>query len=108
MAAQRWAWTLTLKIVSHASSVVDRVGADADAGVGEEEVDRAERVLGGADQLDVAGLGADVGDRRRRAPLAELGGRRPSAPAEVGEQRRSRPPAWKRRASAAPIPPRLR
>ena len=37
------------------------VGATADAGVGEEQVDRSERRLGLLDQRDVAGLGRDVG-----------------------------------------------
>ena len=46
-----------------------------DAGVGEEQVDRAERLLGRRDQLLVAGLGADVGgdaDRAAGPGLVEL------------------------------------
>ena len=44
-----------------------QVGADGDAGVGEEQVDRTERRLGGVDQIDVAPLGGDVGDDRHGA-----------------------------------------
>ena len=45
-----------------------QVGADGHAGVGEEQVDRAERRLGGVDQGDVARCGGHVGDDRRSAP----------------------------------------
>ena len=63
LAAQRWALTLTSNVCCHASSVVDsRSRAAADAGVGEEQVDRTEGLLGVLDEVDVAGLGRDVGD----------------------------------------------
>jgi hypothetical protein len=40
---------------------VHRVGAHPDPGVGEEQIDGPERLLGGVDQRDVAGFRADVG-----------------------------------------------
>ena len=43
-----------------------------DARVGEEQVDRSERLLGRADQVDVAGFGADVfGHTDRTGQLVE-------------------------------------
>ena len=47
----------------------------AEAGVGEEQVDRAERGVGGIDERHVAGLGGDVGVNGDGAP-ERLGDRR--------------------------------
>jgi len=49
-----------------------RPAADAHTRVGEEQIDRAECVLGGGDQVAVALLGADVGGDGERAAGADL------------------------------------
>ncbi len=43
------------------------IPAEANAGIGKEEIDRPERLLGGLDQVNVAGLGTDVSDHLNRA-----------------------------------------
>ena len=79
------------------------VGADGEAGVGEEQVDRAERARSAAlISVDVAGLGRDVGAATataRSSPLRRLG-----AASSTSATTTLAPPAWKRRASAAPMP----
>ena len=78
-----------------------QVDAATDPGVGEEQVDRPERLLGRADQFDVPALGGHVGDRRRSArsrPAVVPAGSSTSATTTFA------PPSWKRRASAAPMP----
>jgi hypothetical protein len=75
------------------------IRAAADPGVGEEQIDGTERLLGTLDEVDVAGLRGDVGDHLDGARERVGDG---GDPVEVGDD--DAPAAWNRRASAAPMP----